>query len=200
MRAGVLLAALYPLQSYAAQLTALSAKPWFGRQRGQCRNDGPYSFKCANFTTDAINYDQQGQTSFNTFLNNPVFTNETNGFSGDDLYTDFLIRFTGQTFLNAGDNSFVVAHDDGVVLTIEGNTVVDHPGRTSEDDTPFTVTVASAGLYDFVLDYGECCGPPAVLKFDVNAQPVGPTPEPGAMVLIGSALVGLSVARFRKRA
>jgi hypothetical protein len=207
LRAGVLLAALYPLQSYAATISGLVCEV-----SAAAANDAnnahnmPAGAPCAQFSPTTISFNQQVQTSFNTLLNTP-FSNQTNGFSGSDLYTNFLIEYTGQTFLNAGANTFVVAHDDGVVLTIGGvgpggtsAVVVNAPGPTSASNSPFTVNAPTAGLYSFTLDYAECCGPPAVLNFVVNAQTVSTTPEPTTIVLIGSALVGLSLARFRKRA
>jgi hypothetical protein len=204
LRAGVLLAALYPLQSYAATIngTVCEVDDTTARNAANAETMSTATSKCATFTTSAINYDQQGAASISTFLNNPTFINTFNGFSGSDSDVDFLLRLTGQTFLNAGANSFVLAHDDGAVLTMPGissTPIFNAPGPTSENDSPVTVNAPSAGLYDFVLDYGECCSPPAVLKFAVNGAPVG-TPEPSTMMLIGSAFVGLGVARFRKRA
>jgi hypothetical protein len=103
--------------------------------------------------------------------------------------------------LNAGDNSFVVPHDDGLTLFINGiGLVVDHPGPTSPVSTPFIVTAATAGLFDFTLQYGECCGPPAVLGLDINGQAVGnPTPEPISLALLGIGLGGLWLRRSRAR-
>jgi hypothetical protein len=82
--------------------------------------------------------------------------------------------FTGSIFLNAGANSFVVGHDDGVQLNVDGiGLVVDRPGGTPLQETPFTVTAPSAGTYHFELSYGEAFGPPAALVWEINQQTVG---------------------------
>ena len=107
--------------------------------------------------------------------------------------------FTGSTFLNAGNNSFVVPHDDGLQLSIDGiGLVVDQPGPTSPVDTPFNVVAPSAGFYNFTLSYGETAGGPAVLRFDVNGGPAGggvPEPAAWAMMLAGFGLVGAGMRR-----
>lgn len=93
-----------------------------------------------------------------TFLNNPTFNNQSAGFNPNASLNNTYFYFTGQLFLNAGANSFVVGHDDGLQLNIDGiGLVVDRPGPTALNETPFTVTAPSAGTYNFELSYGECC-------------------------------------------
>jgi hypothetical protein len=210
LRAGVLLAALYPLQSYAAQINAVicevDASTASSASNAANLQVGAH---CAQFSPAAISFDSRpistSAISFDALLNTPFFN--ANQFSGSDVYSNFLIEYTGQTFLHAGDNIFNVVHDDGVVLRVGGFTangcptgeVVCQPQPTSPANSPFTVTAPADGLYDFTLDYAECCGPPAVLQFQVNSQTVSSTPEPTTMLLIGSALMGLKLVRFRKR-
>lgn len=128
------------------------------------------------------------------FLNNPHAGNSgplsstVAGLTLDNTY--FYI--TGSTYLKAGVNSFVVPHDDGLQLNIDGfGLVLNQPGPTAENDSPFTVTAATAGVYNFELAYGETLGGPAVLRFDVNGAPAG-TPEPAtwAMMIVGVAGIG----------
>ena len=55
-----------------------------------------------------------------------------NGFDPNLMSDHIFLEISAQTFLNAGLNSFVVGHDDGVVLTFAppiGN-VVSAPGPT----------------------------------------------------------------------
>jgi hypothetical protein len=155
----------------------------------------------AMFHTPAIDYnsDVTGYTAAQ-FLNNPVFFNTSGSFDPNASFDDTFIRFTGQTFLHAGVNSFVVPHDDGLTLTMGGGIglVLSEPGPTGPVFTPFDVTAPADGLYDFVLQYGECCGPPAVLGFEINGAPVGGVPDGGSsLALLGLAAGGLLAWRKR---
>jgi hypothetical protein len=154
----------------------------------------------AMFYTSAIDFDSSvtGYTPAQ-FLNNPTFFNTSGSFDPNASFNDVFIRFTGQTYLNAGANNFVVPHDDGLTLTMGGGigVVVFEPGPTAPVDTPFTVNAPAAGLYDFTLQYGECCGPPAVLGFKVNGTPVGAPDVASTWMLLGLAGGGLAVIRRR---
>ncbi len=152
----------------------------------------------ASFNPSAIDYNSNvsGYTVA-SFLNNPTFFGATAGFNPNGSADNIGIEFTGSTFLNAGNNSFVVPHDDGLTLTISGVTVLFAPGPTSPEDTPFNVTVATSGYYTFDLHYTECCGAPAVLGFEVNGANVA-TPEPGSIALLGTGLLGLAGTIRRK--
>jgi PEP-CTERM motif-containing protein len=125
------------------------------------------------------------------------------GANGGHALNNTVFLFTGSTFLAAGDNSFVVPHDDGLQLNIDGiGLVVDAPGPTAEDFTAFNVNAPAAGFYKFELSYGECCGGPAVIEFDVNGGPAGtsggvPEPATWAMMLMGFGGLGALVRRRR---
>lgn len=151
-------------------------------------------------TVSAINFDSSNVNGYTIggFLNNPVGLNASLASAG---LNDTYFLFTGTTFLNAGINSFVVPHDDGLELAITGiGTVLSQPGPTSPVDTPFDVLAPSAGLYNFTLAYGECCGPPARLEFAINGQPVGGVPEPATwgMMLLGFGGIGMAMRRRRR--
>lgn len=162
----------------------------------------------AEFNTSSINYNSTltGYTPA-LFLNNPTFFNTSGTFNPNGSLDNTYFLFTGQTFLHAGANSFVTPHDDGFELMIPGTTFVStstddlsQPGPTGPVSTPYTVNAPSAGLYDFTLSYGECCGPPAVLGFQINGEVVGTVPDvQSTMGLLGMAcgLLGLVYRKIR---
>ena len=155
----------------------------------------------ANFSSSSINYQTNDSTSTSlaTFLNNPNFTNMTNGFDATMPANNSFLELTGSILLQSGDNTFVVGHDDGVVLSLAGyGQVIDAPGPTSESFSPVTVTNSGAAQnVAFDLKYAECCGGPADLVFQVNGVAVSGVPEPStwAMMLLGFA--GLGFAGYR---
>lgn len=161
----------------------------------------------ANFSSPAINYftGSSPTTSLATFLNNPTFFNQANGFSPTASVNDSFVQLTGTIFLNAGLNTFTVTHDDGIVITVAGGTpspAVNQPGPTGPVATDFNVTVPSAGSYSVTVDYTECCSGPAALEWSVNSQPVsvGTVPDTSATLpLMGSALAALAVLARRLR-
>ncbi len=165
----------------------------------------PITAPDAMFTTLDLNYHSGSQPNGYTiggFLKNPTFTNTSGAFNPAASVNNTYFLFTGQTYLNAGANSFVVGHDDGVELFITGiGTVVTTPGLTGFVDTPFNVNAPSAGFYAFTLAYGEAAGPPADLVFQINGGPVGTAvPEPSTLLTAGMASVmGLFAAAKRSR-
>ncbi len=160
----------------------------------------------ADFLSPDINFNinDSSTISLAVFLNNPVFFNTQNGFNAALAANNSFLEITGQTFLNAGSNSFVVGHDDGVVLSFADptiGTVVNQPGPTAFVNTPFNVNAPASGLYSFDLKYVECCGGPADLVFRINGAPIGTAlPEPATMALIGTGVLGIVAARRRRLA
>lgn len=157
----------------------------------------------ATTTVGVINFDSANVNGYTIggFLNNPAGLSSAVATAGLDN-TYFLL--TGSTFLNAGTNTFTIPHDDGLELSFDGGigTVLSQPGPTAPVNTLFSFTAPSAGLYNFTMSYGECCGPPARLAFTLNGAPVGGVPEPAtwAMMLLGFGGIGLAMRRRRSTA
>src|ERR1700730_1884408 len=155
----------------------------------------------ASFTIGALGIDfTSGPSPYTVvgFLNNPTFSNQVNGFNPNGTADNLELVITGSLFLNAGNNSLVVGQDDGAVLNIAGfGNVVNAPGPTSFSNSPFTVNAPSAGLYNFTLEYTECCGPPADLLFTVNSPHITSAPEPSNIALFGTGL--FAAAGFARR-
>ena len=88
--------------------------------------------------------------------------------------TGMIFEFTGTVTVTTGQ-TFYVANDDGLSLTIGGNPVITSPGpQSGREISPTLVTYTGAsGTFPFDLVYGECCGPPAVLAVSL---PLGNLP------------------------
>ena len=80
------------------------------------------------------------------------------GASGDTM-NDVLIQLVGSVTMTSGQ-TFTVAHDDGLTLSINGSSVINVPGPTSPTVTTVTYTGPS-GTFGFDLLYAEVDGAPA---------------------------------------
>ena len=145
----------------------------------------PVTSADAEFYTTYIDYTTNGTNgSINQFLDNPTFFNTNAAF--DLVYNSLnsmqstLLVFTGQMYLEAGDNNFTVAHDDGFELSVPGASFdLQQGGPFALTFTPYTITVAASGLYDFTLSYYEAWGNPGIISATINGQPIdGQVPEP----------------------
>jgi hypothetical protein len=169
---------------------AVASDATFANLGGLGAADATLTVPLLNFSTgdsDATTVDQ--------FLGSSI-----GGAVGSHLLDNTVFLFTGNLFLNAGANTFVVPHDDGLQLDISGfGRVIDAPGPTGAVNTPFTITAATAGVHSFQMVYGECCGGPAVIAFTVNSQPVTGTPEPEtwALMILGFGAAGAMLRRRR---
>jgi hypothetical protein len=168
----------------------------------------------ATFSPGPIDYNPTDTPAIYTvgpFLNNPTFSNQSAAFVAAGGANANMGSGTGNTFIDitgtvgllSGANSFVLAHDDGVVLNITGfGTVLNEPGPTAENFSPFTVTnPGPAGNFAFNLQYVECCGPPATLQWTINDVTVGGVPEPAtwAMMFLGVGFIGAGLRMVRRK-
>jgi PEP-CTERM motif len=163
------------------------------------------------FTATAVDFSSFGNLSntgngaldytVNDFLNSlgsvTSITENTVGIGSTSLDSGgggFLFQITGMAAVTNGQ-TFTVAHDDGLTLTIDGTTVVNAPGPTPPITTVGTYT-GPTGNFAFEVDYGECCGAPAVLETDITGPPPA-VPEPGSLLLVGIGILGVgSVRKF----
>ncbi len=155
----------------------------------------PLTTPDVTFDVNAVNFDSQTSGySVGAFLTGGGAFNITENTSGTlaSFLDPVLIEFSGHVSVTTG-MSFTVAHDDGLTLIINGTNLGFNPGPSA----PATTTLnwgGPSGTFDFQLVYGECCGPPAVLK---TSLPLNNVPEPGMMLLIGSGLLGLAALRTK---
>jgi hypothetical protein len=105
---------------------------------------------------------------------------------------DCLVQLTGEVTVTSGQ-SFSVAHDDGLTLTIGGILVINAGGPTPPTVTTVTYTGPS-GTFAFDLLYAEVDGAPAVLNVDLPLQPV---PEPTTMIAGALLLLPFGASTLR---
>ncbi len=173
----------------------VSGSIWTG-YAGDSADTPPGGSPNITFTSSQIYYGSGDDSSIVGFLNYGLTTSTL--LTGSDAGADnIFVQLTGQIYLAAGVNAFRVGHDDGLNISLDGGigTVLDEPGPTGFALTDFSITAPTSGLYDFTLDYNECCGAPAYLEwaFPSGAPITGNSaPDGGTTVgLLGLGLAGL---------
>ncbi len=115
--------------------------------------------------------------------------------AGGDAYSAFF-HITG-TYGSATSYAGSIRHDDGASLYIDNGAtqIFGHAPETSAITDSF---VLPAGSHNFDLYYVEGNGAPSVLKINFPSNVVA-TPEPAALALFGTGLLGLGLVRRRRR-
>jgi PEP-CTERM motif len=103
------------------------------------------------------------------------------------------------TLGTAVSQSLTITHDDGIAVTVGGvlETPVAAAGPTAASPTTFTFSGTAGQVVD--LFYDECCGLPAVLTANMPGEATPVVPEPASIVMLGTALVGISMFLKRRK-
>jgi hypothetical protein len=116
--------------------------------------------------------------------------------SGNDNLDNTLFEFNGLTSLTHGE-VISVSDDDGVILSINGTTVISAPQPQSNMPSPYTYTWTGAtGVYNFSLYYAEVDGAPADLNANLSIVPEPSSIVAGALLLLP---FGISTVRVLRR-
>ncbi len=145
-----------PLISVIALVCALAAMPSKSAAQEQCINVNVYS----GFTASGGGAPYSDFVGSLTAAGVSFLTDNSESWHPFGL-GDFGADITGVSNVAAdGTYTFVLDSDDGSLLFIDGNQVVDnggtHPPQTASGDATLT-----AGLHCFEIQFFECCGDPS---------------------------------------
>ena len=174
---------------------------WSGSDSGPGANVTPIGSPTVTFTVPngALDFDSRNAGNGYTiggWLATGGATIVTGTGEAGNTMDNTIVTMSGTVSVTSGE-TFTVQQDDGLVLTIAGNLVLNNPGPHSP--TGYTGTYnGPTGNEPFTLEYAEINGAPAVLAINL---PFTGIPEPrnmfaGALLL----LVGARALRsLRKR-
>jgi hypothetical protein len=113
--------------------------------------------------------------------------------------TTAYFKITGYLSGTIGPNA-QISHDDGATFTVGSDTLVNAPGLTSQEDSPFLLTGQTYNNTPFELDYIEGNGSPAILDVNLDSPSLTtdvPEPSTWAMMILG--FFGVGVMAYRRK-
>jgi hypothetical protein len=134
--------------------------------------------------------DPNGDYTIGGFLASGGATILTGSGEAGNTIDNTIMIFQGFLSVNHGQQ-FSDVQDDGLVLTIDGLTVLNNPGPNAP--TGFSGTYSGpSGDVPFMLEYSEVAGGQAQLKIDLT-----PVPEPSTIIAGGLLLLPLGLGILR---
>ncbi|GLK88159.1 hypothetical protein GCM10017655_12210 [Pseudomonas turukhanskensis] len=123
----------------------------------------------ATFTATTLNYGNGVSTDLGAGTNLQTFLGSDKASLSTDPGTtsDAIIKLSGQVSLAAGTYSFKVTSDDGFILRIDGQDVINFDGNRSAASTTATYTIPTSGAHQIEIIYWDQGGN-AVLKVETK--------------------------------
>ncbi|CAA0109110.1 Toxin B [BD1-7 clade bacterium] len=120
-----------------------------------------------SYVIDSVDFREAGGNhSLSDFLQSHAELSQKD--AGSHVHDHAVHNITGRIYLRAGEHSFDVLHDDGVRLTVGGETIfTDDNWKSSANQASFTAE--SDGFYDINVLYFDGQGP-SNLKIDIDGK------------------------------